>query len=61
MVISDGIPVVPFRGTENLGIPFRTLIVDSESTLGWCTQLANSQLIPQSSMKYLGVSPPQDS
>jgi hypothetical protein len=29
-------------------------IVDSESTIGRCTQQANSQLIPQISMKYLG-------
>ena len=31
-------------------------VVDSESTIGRCsTQPANSQLIPQSSMKYLGL------
>jgi hypothetical protein len=30
--------------------------VDSELTIGWCTQPANSQLILQSSMKTLGVS-----
>jgi len=29
-------------------------IVDSESTIGRCTQPANSQLIPKSKMKYLG-------
>jgi hypothetical protein len=32
-------------------------IVDAESTIGWCTQPANSQLIPQSMMKYLGLAP----
>jgi hypothetical protein len=26
-----------------------------ESTKGWCTQPANSQLIPQSTNKYLGL------
>ncbi len=26
-----------------------------ESTIGWCTQPANSQLIPQSMTKYLGL------
>jgi hypothetical protein len=30
--------------------------VDSESTIGRYTQLANSQLSPQSMMKYLGLS-----
>jgi hypothetical protein len=30
-------------------------IVDSESTIGRCTKPAKSQLIPQSSMKYLGL------
>jgi hypothetical protein len=30
-------------------------IVDSDSTIGWCTQPASSQLIPQSSMKYVGL------
>ena len=29
--------------------------MDSELTIGWCTQPANSQLILQSSMKYLGL------
>jgi hypothetical protein len=27
----------------------------SESTIGRCTQLANSQLIPQNRIKYLGL------
>ncbi len=31
-------------------------IMDSELTIGWCTQPANPQLIPQSSMKHLGLS-----
>jgi hypothetical protein len=32
-------------------------IVDSESTIGQpvCTQPTNSQMIPQSMMKYLGI------
>ncbi len=30
-------------------------IIDSETTIGWCTQPANSQLSPQSMTKYLGL------
>ncbi len=30
-------------------------IVDSEPTIGWCTQPANTQLISRNMMKYLGL------
>jgi hypothetical protein len=40
---------------EDLVLPKKQAIVDSESMIGRCTQPANSQLIPQSSMKYLGL------
>ncbi len=44
------------KGLADKGLVWpQPAIVDSESIIGWCKQPANSQLIPQSSMKYMGL------